>query len=59
MLDEMTNTNLIELTLKNEGSTEVELELAYRLRDAIDEIDLLCNEVGVLQVQSELWQAEA
>lgn len=58
MLDELTNLHLIEQTLKSEGATQAELELAYRLRDAIDEIEALCQEVGVLHTQSDQWQAE-
>lgn len=58
MLDELTNPDLISKILKDEHASEAELELAYRLRDAINEIDTLCEEVGALQVQSDLWQGE-
>ena len=51
MLDELINPVLIEQTLKNKNATELELELTYRLRDALDEIDLLCKEVCQLEAQ--------
>ena len=52
MLDETINPVLIEQTLKNKNATELELELTYRLRDALDEIDHLCKDVCRLEAQS-------
>lgn len=52
MLDELINPVLIEQTLKNKEASPLELELTYRLRDALDEIENLCKEVCVLEAQS-------
>lgn len=53
MLDNLTTPDLIEQVLKDHNATAPELELAYRLRDAIDEINLMSEEIGVLLVQNE------
>ena len=53
VLDDRTNPDLIEQTLKDQNATLPELELAYRLRDAIDEITRMGEEIGTLTVQSE------
>ena len=52
MLDEIINPTLIEQTLQDKGATELELELAYRLRDAIDELDRLCQDVCRLEAEA-------
>ena len=39
VLDNLTNPDLIQQTLKDQSATPSEVELAYRLRDAIDEIN--------------------
>lgn len=53
MLDDLTNPDLIEQVLKDQSATSPELELAYRLRDAIDEINRMSEEIGLLLIQSE------
>lgn len=53
MLDDLTNPDLIEQVLKDQSATPPELELAYRLRDAIEEINRMSEEIGLLLVQSE------
>ena len=52
MLDEIINTTLIEQTLQDKDATQLELELTYRLRDALDEIDRLCQDVCQLEAQA-------
>lgn len=52
MLDEIINTTLIEQILIDKDATELDLELAYRLRDALDEIDRLCQDVCQLEAQA-------
>ena len=58
MLDEVINPTLIEQTLQDKDATQLELELAYRLRDAIEELDRLCQEVSELRMHDE-WQDPA
>ena len=53
MLDNLTNPDLIQQTLKDQSATPSEVELAYRLRDAIDEINRMQDEIGTLTVQSD------
>ena len=53
VLDNLTNPDLIQQTLKDQDATLPELELAYRLRDAIDEINRMQDEIGTLTVQSD------
>jgi len=47
----MTNPELIDKIMHDANASEVELELAYRLTHAIDEINTLANEVGVLEMR--------
>ena len=49
MIDEMSNTRLMEYVSDNEDSTEVERELADRLRMAIEEIEMLVEDVNRLR----------
>ena len=53
MLDNLTNPDLIEQVLKDQSATPPELELAYRLRDAIDEINRMSEEIGTLLAQAD------
>lgn len=56
MLDELINARIIEQTLQDKDSTQLELELTYRLRDALDEIDTLCQDVRLLEAQKIIQQ---
>ena len=58
VLDTLTNPDLIQQTLKDQSATTSEIELAYRLRDAIDEINRMQDEIGTLTVQSEHFTEE-
>lgn len=53
VLDTLTNPDLIQQTLKDQSATTSEIELAYRLRDAIDEINRMQDEIGTLTVQTD------
>ena len=53
VLDTLTNPELIEQTLTDQSATPSELELAYRLRDAIDEIERVVEEITTLTVQTD------
>lgn len=56
MLDELINARIIEQTLQDKDSTQLELELTYRLRHALDEIDTLCQDVRLLEAQKIIQQ---
>ena len=58
VLDNLTNPDLIQQTLKDQSATPSEVELAYRLRDAIDEINRMQDEIGTLTVQSDQFTEE-
>ena len=49
VIDEMSNTRLMEYVSDNEDSTEVERELADRLRMAIEEIEMLVEDLNALR----------
>jgi len=49
MLDEMTDTALIDYVLDDGDSTERELELADRLRRATDELARLVQEIARME----------
>lgn len=44
MIEEMTTQSLVAYALNGEESTEMEMELADRLRDAVHEIDRLVDD---------------
>ena len=52
MIDEMTNPSLIDYVVSSDDSTEIERELADRLRYAIEEIDRLVHTVRQLEIQN-------
>lgn len=58
MLDNLTNPDLITQILTDQNASIPELELAYRLRDAIDEINRMSEEIGTLSAQSEHFTEE-
>ena len=58
MLDTLTNPDLITQILTDQNASVPELELAYRLRDAIDEITRMQEEIGTLTVQAEHFTEE-
>lgn len=51
MIDEMSNTTLIEYVTCNEDSSELELELADRLSRASDEIEALIQDLQHLRAE--------
>lgn len=58
VLDTLTNPDLIEQILKDQNASMPEVELAYRLRDAIDEINRMQDEIGTLTVQTGIYTEE-
>lgn len=51
MVDEMTNSALIDYVKSNEDSSETERELAYRLESAVAELDTLACEIRKVQAE--------
>ena len=49
MIDEMTNDALVSFVTTSEEVSEIELELADRLRTAVDEINQLVARVRLLE----------
>lgn len=51
MLEDLNNPDIIDAALLDEGTSELERELAYRLQCAIDEIQVLVNLIHSLEVK--------
>ena len=54
MIDEMTNTAIINYVQGDEDATETERELAERLSYAIEELDRVCEELARYEIEKEL-----
>lgn len=51
MIEDLNNPDIIDAALLDEGTSELERELAYRLQCAIDEIDVLVKLLHTLEAK--------